>query len=229
VLAQPSPSAGVGASLSQSPKPTVDPHAAVAHTATAGFDPIAQCEECLANRPFRFMPQRWTPELIDQCLEVAADIDPDLGIQLASKRGKTAEEQTKFLKELQQSAVGSRLLAMTQLKQRDPELYQTKIGELSSAMQVRRMAAKLREAMQNGSEGQIESLREQLRGLLRVQLALSIKARADYICKLDERIHAARQQLEHDVQHFQESVERELQALTQVPVAAQPAVSTSGQ
>jgi len=228
VLAQPEPNAGTGSSLNPAIKPAADHHAESHHAAgVVGFDPIAQCEECLANRPFRFMPQRWTPDLIDQCLEVAAAIDPDLGIQLAAKRGKTDADEAKFLKELQQSAVGSRLLAMTQLKNRDPELYKTKISELSSAMQVRRQAAQLREAMQSGSEGQVESLREQLRGQLRVQLALSIKARGDYICKLDERIHAARQQLERDVKHFDETVERELQALTQTPVAAQPGVSTS--
>jgi len=191
--------------------------------AAVGFDPIAQCEECLANRPFRYLPQQWTPELINQCLEVASSIDPDLGIQLAAKRGKSAEEQAAFLKELQHSAVGSRLLAMTQLKSRDPELYRTKISELSSAMQVRRFAVRLREAIQTGSEGQVDAMREQLRGMLRIQLALSIKARADYICKLDERIYAARQQLDHDVQHFQETVEEELQALTRVPVEATPA------
>ena len=52
-----------------------------------------------------------------------------------------------------------------------------------------------------------------LRNRLRIQLALSIRARGEYICKLEERLKAAHEQLTRDVAHFNETVENQLQTL----------------
>src|SRR5262245_47973618 len=87
---------------------------------------------------------RLTPDMITRCIEVAADIDDDMGSRLTKLREKNA---TEFEHQLRHSPAGRRLLAMAQLKDREPELYRSKISELAQAVQINKVAAELRDAL----------------------------------------------------------------------------------
>src|SRR4029450_9489671 len=58
-------------------------------------------------------------ELITRSVEVASDIDSDLGARLTKLREKNPSA---FERQLRRSQAGRRLLAMAQLKDREPEL-----------------------------------------------------------------------------------------------------------
>jgi hypothetical protein len=66
-----------------------------------------------------------TPELIERVLEVANEIDPVLASRLRASRQR---DPASFQRALLTS--GRRLVAMAELKQADPKLYETKLAEL---------------------------------------------------------------------------------------------------
>ncbi|MHC4947653.1 MAG: hypothetical protein ACYTG1_05260 [Planctomycetota bacterium] len=161
-------------------------------------------------RTLREEAQRLAPQLIDQCLAVAEDLDPATAQRL---RALCDEDQEAFERIMR--VRGRRLLGLAQLRERDPKLYQAKLGELRISMQVTRMARQVREAQRLGSEVKAEELESQLRGLIRIQVALSLKARGDYIRRLEEHIEALRAQLEADARQFDETVEKRLEQVMQ--------------
>jgi BMFP domain-containing protein YqiC len=150
-----------------------------------------------------------TPEAIDRMLEVAREIDAPMAERLESLRVKDPVE---FEQAIRQAA--RRLLAMADLKQRDPDLYEVRVTEMAQAAQVNRVAGQLREAYaRNASSSETESLENQLRSLLQVQLALSIKAKAEYLCRLEEHVQKVRDEIDQEATHFATTVEARLQAL----------------
>ena len=148
-----------------------------------------------------------TPELMTACIEVAREIDRDMAAQLSALR---TEDPAAFERVLRQS--GRRLVAMAQLKQRDPHLYAMKIGEMIQEAQVTRVAGQLRAAYASGSEGEISVLEENLRTLIRVQLAMSIKARAEYLCRLEEHVEQVRHEIDALALSFPQRVEENFRA-----------------
>lgn len=155
---------------------------------------------------------RLPDELVRRCIEIAKDIDEERGKVLEDLREKNPQEFDRAIR-----IAGPRLLAMAQLKQRDPELYEMKVGELSQMLQVSRVAENLREAIRTGSAGDIPALSDQLRGLLRIQMALSMKSRAEYLCRLEDQIKSLREELERDGRHFNENLEGRFNALLVEP------------
>lgn len=164
----------------------------------------AERSEARMIRPNR---GKLTPEMIDRCLEVARDIDPAMGRQLARRRETHPQDFESALR--QQHAW--RLLAMAQLKQRDPELYATRLGEFSQSLQVNRVAVNLRVAMAANDETLVESLKDQLRAMLQMQLAMSIKARGDYLCRLEEKMQKVRDEIDREAENFQATIEGRMQ------------------
>lgn len=170
--------------------------------------------ERFSERALRGEGPALTSALIDRCLEVAGDIDRDLGAQLLKKRQENPQE---FERLIRQAPIGRRLLAMAQLKQRDPELYQVKLSEFSQDIQVKQKAAELRQAVRTGSTDQIEPLKAQLRMLVQLQLLMSIKSRGEYLCRIEEQIQAVRDEIDREASNFHATVEGRLQHFMEAP------------
>ena len=165
-------------------------------------------------------------ELVARSVEVASDIDTDLGARLARLREKNAAG---FERQLRRSQAGRRLLAMAQLKERDPDLYRSKLSELTQAVEINKLAGDLREAMQaNTDPGRIESLKSQLRTKLQLQFVMSIKSRGEYLCRIEEQITRVRDDIDRECKHFQGTIEARMKHLMQSPdqpMAEQPALN----
>jgi hypothetical protein len=159
------------------------------------------------------------PQVIDQCIEVARDIDPELGDELAAKRKNSAAE---FDSEMQHGQVGRRLWAMVQLKQRDPDLYQLKISEITQSLLINRVAGRLQEAMTRDDPAEVKALREQLRNLLQIQFAMSLKARGEYLCRIEDQVRALREEIDHDAANFHQIVDARMRVLLEQPASTDP-------
>ena len=133
------------------------------------------------------------------CLEVARDIDPELGRELMRKHEKNPAE---FEQALRSGQVGRGLWSLVQLRQRDPHLYQLKISEMTQSLQINRKAAELHDAMKSSDAGRIDSLKAQLRELLQLQLAMSLKSRGEYLCAIEDQVKKLREEIEHDAKNF---------------------------
>jgi hypothetical protein len=155
---------------------------------------------------------RVRPEIFDRCVEVARDIDPALAKRLASLRQQNASEFEQSMR-----VNGRKLLAMAELKQRDPDLYGAKLSELRFELSVRQKAHELREARAHGTSADAEVLEKQLRTALAIQLGMSIKSRGEIICQLQERINGIRAEIEHQASTFNETVETRFRELVNNP------------
>lgn len=154
------------------------------------------------------------PTLVDACLDVAEQIDPQLASRL---RHLCAEDQDAFERVMR--SYGRRLVGLVDLRDRDPELFESKLNELRIESQVNRAVQQLREAQRQGSEGNVEELTGKLRVLLQMQVAYSIKARGDYIRRLEQHIEALREELERDITDFDDAVDRRLKRYLESPTS----------
>jgi hypothetical protein len=152
---------------------------------------------------------RMSPELIERCLDVAREIDREMGDRLARQRDR---DPAKFARTMRVE-VGRRLIAMAQLKERNPELYQLKLSEITMNVQVHKLAGQLREAMKSGDAKRIEPLKNQLRTQLQIQQALSLKSRGDTICAYEEQLERLREDLSHEADNFALMVDARMQHL----------------
>lgn len=144
-------------------------------------------------------------EVIDRCLEVADEVDPELAQRL---RTLCVDDPTEFQRIMRN--IGRRFLALAELKSRDPVLYDIKIKELQIESQVDRVSDQLAHALEDGDTQQADELESELRNLIRVQLALSIKAQGDYLRKLQEHVAALEKRIEREAANFDQIVEQRL-------------------
>ena len=110
---------------------------------------------------------------------------------------------------------GQRLVALAELKQRDPQLYEAKLTELQHEVQISKLTAEYRRAVASKDTDRAQAIMQQLRAVLQVQLLMSIKTRGDYICRLEEQIQRAKDELAHDAARFGQMVDERLDELTQ--------------
>ncbi|MHC5004590.1 MAG: hypothetical protein ACYTJ0_15870 [Planctomycetota bacterium] len=152
------------------------------------------------------------PEMVDRVMEVATDIDAAMANRLRRLQQRDPAGFDRAMR-----TIGRRLLGMAELKVRDPKLYSFKLQELRIDEQVQKAAARLREAKRTASSD-VEQREEDLRTYVRIQVALSIKSRVEYLARLREHITALEEAINRDALNFEHSVEERMGAL----LAAEP-------
>jgi len=152
-------------------------------------------------------PQKLTPEMVEQCLGVAQDIDAGMANKLKSLRRQNPEQ---FDERLRHSA---KLVALAALKQRDPNLYQLTLTELRVDQQVAALAEELRNALASGGAEKSVSLRQQLLNLVRLQTAFAFRAKQEYVCRLEEFVDRLEKDLDREARSLDAAVEKRMAAL----------------
>jgi hypothetical protein len=151
---------------------------------------------------------RLRQDFIDRCVEVAHDIDSDLGKRVAALRQKDPAEFEHSMRQL-----GRRLFALAELKQRDPDLYTAKISELRLELAVRLRARELCQVRASGNTAEAQSQEAALRSTLAQQLLMSIKSRGEMACRLQEQVDAIKAELTYQASHYNEILENRFQTL----------------
>ena len=159
--------------------------------------------------------RKLSPQLIKRCLEVACDLDPDLAPRFEAIFEKDPETFERIV-----SRGGRRLVGLAQLKASNPELYDLKVQELKAEREVTRLARELRELRRHpspspGHAALTRDLEEQLRKQVQLQVALTIKARGEYLIRMREHVKALKAELEQQASNYLETVERRMQELLQ--------------
>ena len=163
--------------------------------------------------PFRPMsesasPPALTPEFVERCLEVAAVIQPSLAEGLRALRDR---DPVAFEQRLRRS---TRLLSLAELRDRDPRLFDLKLVELRVDAEVLRIARELRQLHgEGGPSDRIKTLETQLLGQVRLQVAFTIHARTDYLCRLQEEVARLERELAQDRERPEALVEQRLRGL----------------
>jgi hypothetical protein len=159
------------------------------------------------------VPDRLTPELIDACLAVARDLDLQLAAELQRMR---KEDPRQFERRLRHSR---RLIALAELRERDPALYDLKKLELNVDAEVVRLARETRKARREGRIADAEALQKQLRGQVILQLGFAIHNREDYLCRLQDLVVKLEEELarQREPENFNRAVEQRMQELLSDP------------
>jgi hypothetical protein len=159
------------------------------------------------------VPDRLTPELIDACLAVARDLDLQLAEELKRMR---EEDPRQFERRLRHSR---RLIALAELRERDPALYDLKKLELNVDAEVVRLARETRQARREGRIADAEALEKQLRGQVILQLGFAIRNREDYLCRLQELVVKLEEELarQREPENFNRAVDQRMMELLSDP------------
>lgn len=155
-----------------------------------------------------------TPEFLDQCMEVAEQVNPAWAKMMRSVCERNPEDFERYLRQ-----TGRQLIGLVQLKQRDPGLYATKLKELHLEAHLKVMTQKLRLLQAEGRSESTEAVevRSELRVLVQEQVALTLKSRGDYILRLEKHVDTLKKQLENDALSFFRTVEDRYQVLITMP------------
>jgi hypothetical protein len=148
-------------------------------------------------------------ELIEQCMDVARDVDPALSERLEVIRRERSPAE--FARAIHNAR---HLRGLAGLKDEDPQLYDVKVKELRLDAQADRLLKQLSEARRTAS-AVTDDLEAQLHGLVQQQVAVSLVARGMYLRRLTEHVKALREELEHDLGHFQNAVDRRMKRVLQ--------------
>ena len=162
-----------------------------------------------------------SPKLVELCLEVARDVEPELANRLEAIRQRSPGPA--FERAIRNAR---HLRGLVDLKQRDPQVYELKVRELRLDAQIDSVLKQLAGARQTSSEA-AETIEAHVRGLVRQQVAASIASRGMYLLRLKENLTSLQEQLAHDAANFEEAVERRMEALIEEAEPLSPAASES--
>lgn len=152
--------------------------------------------------------QAVSPDLVEQWLQVAEDVDPAKARRLREMCDRDPEE---FNRVMRQS--GRRIVSLAELRIDDPDLYETKLSEMRIESQVDEIAGRLVEAIRSGRQDDIAALQEELRPWVVTQVVYSIKARGDYLLRLKEHVERLERELEYEAENFQKVADRRLEEI----------------
>ena len=155
--------------------------------------------------------RKLSPQLIRKCVEVAHELDPALARRLEAVLEKDPETFERIV-----GRIGRRLVGLAQLKVSNPKLYDLKVQELKADREVARLARELLQLRRSPSPGEAElarDLEERLREQVRIQEALAIKARGEYLLRLKKHIAALQEELSERAGNFKARVEKRMQEL----------------
>ncbi len=170
------------------------------------------------DRPMRVTVLKLDPEMIELCLEVAGEIDPAKAAKLRELRDRDADAFEQKLRHSRQ------IVALAQLKKRDPSLYDRKLVELNTDAEVTRLAAQMRDATRNGRNREAQDLKNQLRGQVILQRGFSICARQEHLGRLQELVQRLGKEVEQcrTPEHFQKAVDERISHLLKEPSPRPP-------
>ncbi len=155
-----------------------------------------------------------TPEMIEQTMRVAEEVDPDLAAQLRAMCESDPEAFERIIRRQ-----GRRLASLVDLRQSDPDLFEVKVTELKLDAEMRRVAhdvGRIRDELGMDSSEAVASI-EELRLLMRGRVAIGIRAQHLYIERLEQHVVAMRERLTETEEHFDEVVEERLDRILSVP------------
>lgn len=141
------------------------------------------------------------PEQIDALIEVASEVVPEWGERLRNLRRENPESLDRAI-----AANGRRLVALSMLRQRNPELYRMKVEELRNQMELRRLGVSLRDALTEGRAEEAEAIRRSVRALAERQVDFGLRIRAEELAAMDAALRKMREELEQEAVRRQQSI-----------------------
>lgn len=148
-------------------------------------------------RSDREIARRLNTDQIDEALSIIRELDPDRAERFERLRER---DPRAFERALTTRARG--ITGLVWMKDRNPELYELKLDELRLDKQVRDLGRAIRES----DSVDRDSMIEELRGLVRQQVNLSLRVRAEELLMLENHVKSMRDQLRRDSVNLERTV-----------------------
>lgn len=146
-------------------------------------------------------------EDMQRIIATARDIDPDWGEALDQLRGRDPAELRQRL-----GMQGRRLVGLAWLRDRQPELYKSRVEDFRAQRDARRAVEAIRKAKDAGDAMAEAEAMTQAREAIARQVELDIKARAHELVAMDKAIKEAKQRLQADIDGREQRVQSMLDA-----------------
>lgn len=134
-------------------------------------------------------------EDVDRIIATARDIDPSWGDALEQVRGRDPAELRQRL-----GMQGRRLIGLAWLRDRQPELYRSRVDDFRAQRDVRRAIESIQRAREAGDAAGEASAMAEAREAIGRQVELDIKSRAHELVAMDRALKEARQRLQSDIE-----------------------------
>lgn len=157
------------------------------------------------------MPRAITAEDVTKVIAVANDVSPEWASQLTALR---KEDPDALLSNIRWS--GRRLLGLAMLRDRDPGLYEVRVGELRCKRELATVGSAYREAVRDGRTEDAAALKEDVRALVKQSVDFEMRARAMELAALDKALRELKAQLEDEVASRNERLEERFQEVLAV-------------
>lgn len=131
---------------------------------------------------------------IQNVIAVANDVSPDWAESLKKLHEEDSESLTESIRKN-----GRRLLGLAMLRERDPALYEVRVGELRCNRELSAVSVAYKEAIRDGRNEDAEELREQVRVLVKQSLDFELRARAMELAALDKALRELKSQLQVEI------------------------------
>ncbi len=146
-------------------------------------------------------------EDVQRIIATARDIDPEWGDALERLKGLDAGELRQRI-----GMQARRLMGLAWLRDRQPELYRSRVEDFRAQRDARRAVEAIRKAKESGDAVAEAEALAQAREAISRQVELDIKARAHELVAMDKAIKEAKQRLQTDIEGREQRVQAMLDA-----------------
>ena len=151
------------------------------------------------------MRRTLTPTDINNVIAVAEDVSPQWAVSLKQRLKEDPDSMGEVIKQK-----GRRLLGLAMLRERDPALYEVRVGELRCNQELSKVSADYREALRDGRTEDVAELKAQLRILVKQSLDFELRARAMELAALDKALRELKSQLQTEIATQDQRLEQRL-------------------
>ena len=222
VHAQDDPGAAPAKTVRQAPGISGDqdqiiPDLGTKATNSSGFDSSRRRGLMRSNR-------KLSPTDIQNVIAVAEDVSPQWAENLKLMLEQDPDSLGDTIKQK-----GRRLLGLAMLRERDPALYEVRVGELRCNQELSTVSAAYREAVRDDRTEDVAELKDRLRALVKQSLDFELRARAMELAALDKALRELKSQLQTEIATQDERLEQRLSEVLAVdsPVAGEGSSDTT--
>ncbi|MFM8817099.1 MAG: hypothetical protein ACKOHI_04375 [Phycisphaerales bacterium] len=157
----------------------------------------------------RWRPDAATPaEMAERVIAVARDVSPELAAEIEKARDVSPDRMSQSMR-----VNARRLMALSVVKERNPELYAIRVEELRLQLELRALGEQWRAATEAKDESKAAALAAQIETKARAQVDVDLKARAQELVALDAQLKSLREELVEEQRRTAERVRERIEAV----------------
>lgn len=142
-------------------------------------------------------------------IEVAHDVSPDMGKQLAASSATVSPDEMSHA--MRQNA--RRLIALAVLRERNPDLYQTRVQDLRLQMELQALSGRYMAAKAAGDATELAKLDGEIATKAKRQVEADLKARGQELKALSDQLDEMRKDLQAALSETSERVAQRIEAV----------------